>query len=326
VNNKEAVATQVLRPAQPSRVSVIVPTHNRPRLLQSALASIFRLSGPDLDLQVIVADDAPSVETRLVAAEFGARHITTIGHGAAAARNAGIREATGNFIAFLDDDDIWLPGHLRSHLALLEGNPALAAAVGQVQPVSVELEPIGSPWPESLPVDGTFFKSFLRECPQIGATIIRSSALSSVGFLDESLISDEDWDWHLRLSLNHRMGFVPIPCMLFRRRAPGTWDDLRWARLALMRRVFWRNARRAGGREPNLLSLVQMFLRHNGAFSEHFLLSARMHAANQDTPAARRAFSRAIFSSPAHVARALLRDGSTRHTGVTALLPARTPR
>jgi GT2 family glycosyltransferase len=168
--------------------------------------------------------------------------------------------------------------------------------VGQAQAVSVELEPIGTPWPECLPEDGRFFKNFLRACPQIGTTIIRTSAINSVGFLDESLESDEDWDWHLRVSLSHPMGFVPKPCVLFRRRAPGTRDDLRWERSALMRRVYLRNARRAGAHKPNALSLIQMFLRHNGVFAEHFLLSARMQAANKDAPAARRAFSPAIFS------------------------------
>jgi glycosyltransferase involved in cell wall biosynthesis len=274
VNNKEANPPRLEVAAQPSCVSVIIPTRNRPRLLHSALDSVFRLSGPDLNLQVIVVDDAPSEETRLVAAEFGARHVATIGRGAAAARNTGIREATDTFIAFLDDDDVWLPGHVRSHLALLEGNPALAAVVGQAQAVSVELEPTGSPWQECWPEDGRFFKNFLREYPQFGTTMIRTSAFNSVGFLDESLESDEDW--HLRLSLSHPMGFVPKPCVLFRRRAPGTWDDLRWERLALMRRVYLRNARRAGAHKPNAVSLIQMFLRHDGVFAEHFLLRARM--------------------------------------------------
>jgi cellulose synthase/poly-beta-1,6-N-acetylglucosamine synthase-like glycosyltransferase len=94
VNNKEAIPPRLEVAAQPSCVSVIIPTRNRPRLLHSALDSVFRLSGPDLNLQAIVVDDAPSEETRLVAAEFGARHVVTIGRGAAAARNTGIREAT----------------------------------------------------------------------------------------------------------------------------------------------------------------------------------------------------------------------------------------
>jgi GT2 family glycosyltransferase len=300
----------------PIRVSVIIPTKNRQQLLCDALTSVFRLSGPDLDLEVIVVDDASTDTTKAVAADFGVQYVGTVGHGAAASRNTGLREATGEFIAFLDDDDVWLGSHLRSHLELFSRDLTLAAVVGQVQAANAELEPFGCPWPASLPNDGYLFQSFLREYPQIGATVIRSSVVKTVGFLDESLSSDEDWDWHLRLALRHRIGFVPIPCALFRVRAAGSWDDLRWSRLAPMRQVYWRNVRRAGRHAPDAITIARTFLRHNGTFADSFLLSARMQAEARDVRATRRALARAVGASPVHVVRALIQDGATRRVAL----------
>jgi glycosyltransferase involved in cell wall biosynthesis len=297
-----------------AKVSVVIPTKNRAGLLRSALTSVLNLSGSDLDIEVIVADDGSTDGTAAVAGEFGAKVVRTVGHGAAASRNAGLRAAEGDFIAFLDDDDVWLANHLRPHLSMLLANPDLAAVVGQAQTADADLNPQGLPWPSSLPDDRDCFRSFLIQFPQIGATVIRATVLDTVGPLDEALTSDEDWDWHLRLALRHRVGFVAVPCVLFRRRGLGTWDDLRWSRLGLMRHVYWLNVRRAGRRAPNPAHLARIFLRHNGAFADYFLQSAWLKANAWDIRGARQALARAIYSSPVHVARATILKTSVRKT------------
>src|SRR5947209_8097109 len=92
---------------EPIRVSVIVPTKDRSGLLRQALASVRALEGPDLAIELIVADNGSTDDTAAVAHEFGARLVRTLTPGAAAARNAGLRVATGEYLAFLDDDDVW---------------------------------------------------------------------------------------------------------------------------------------------------------------------------------------------------------------------------
>ena len=96
-------------------------------------------------------------DTEQVARAPGTRYLRVTNPGAAATRNVGIRAATGEYIAFLDDNDVWLPGHLRPQLALLAVRPDLAACIGQVIPVDEEERPLADPYPPSLPADGDAF-------------------------------------------------------------------------------------------------------------------------------------------------------------------------
>lgn len=77
------------------KVSVIVPTCDRPALLRQALASIRALEGPDLAFEIFVGDNGSALETPIVAEEFGAIYLKTSTPGASAARNVGLRAATG---------------------------------------------------------------------------------------------------------------------------------------------------------------------------------------------------------------------------------------
>ena len=186
-------------PSRP-RVSVIIPTKNRSALLREALASVRALDGPDLELEIIVADNGSSDCTAQVAQDFGARFVQTLAPGAAAVRNAGLRVASGDYLAFLDDDDLWLPGHLRPHLAMLAAQPTYAAVVGQIIAVDAASHPSGAPYPVSLSRDGRVFADFLTYWPQIGATVARRTVLQTVGYFDEPLSGGEEWDWQLRQS------------------------------------------------------------------------------------------------------------------------------
>lgn len=304
-------------------VSVIVPTKDRCGLLREALASVRALEGDDLRLEVIVADNGSVDDTAVVAAEHGAVLVRTDTPGAAAARNAGMRAATGDYLAFLDDDDIWLPGNLRPHLALLASRPELDAVVGQVQLADERLDWRSAPYPTSMPGDGDVFASFLSGYPQIGATVARASVRETVGEFDESLLGSQDWDWHLRLALRHRVGFVAVPSVLFRQRQTGTYDDLGWRRLGYFRRVFWSNARRAGARRPPPRALARMYIAHSGPFYLGFVQSAQLQAGRGDRAGARRALWRGLRASPLHFTRDALRPGPLWPALTAAFLPRR---
>ena len=95
-------------------VSVVIPTRNRSQLLQRAIESVLRQTYDYLEILVI--DDASDDDTERVIAAFGDTRIRYMRHtgggGAAAARNVGIRAATGSVIGFLDDDDEWEPARV----------------------------------------------------------------------------------------------------------------------------------------------------------------------------------------------------------------------
>lgn len=293
-------------------VSVVIPTRNRETLLSETLTSVRALEGADLQIELIVVDNGSTDGTPAVAAAFNARFISVATRGASAARNAGFRIASGDYVTFLDDDDIWLPGHLRPHLAMLEAHPEFDVAVGQIQLTDAALAPIGAPYPASMPENGDAFGSFLTITPQVGATVARMCVRETVGYFDEALMSSEDWDWHLRLALNHCVGFVPVPSILFRQRLMSTFDDLHWMRMAYSRRVYVRNLRRAGHRRPPGWTMIRTYLRHRGEFYWYFAHSALNHAEAGERRALRRCVWRAIVASPLHAIHDLARRSEMR--------------
>src|ERR1700754_952847 len=133
------------------RVSVVVPTCNRTASLRKALASIRAVETPELELEILVADNGASPDTKTVADEFKAVYLKVEPKGPSEARNAGMFAATGEFIAFLDDDDVWLPGHLVPHLKMLDEQKQLDGVIGQAQYADEDLKPFGAPWPDMHP-------------------------------------------------------------------------------------------------------------------------------------------------------------------------------
>lgn len=110
-------------------VSVIIPTHNRPELLPEALASV--AAQTMTDWQAIIVDDAsnPAVNEQDIQARFGSkfqvlRH--AVAQGGPVAKNTGINAATGKYLAFLDDDDLFAPNYLASAIEVLEVHPQIS--------------------------------------------------------------------------------------------------------------------------------------------------------------------------------------------------------
>ena len=108
------------------RVSVIIPTYNYGRFLAEAIASVQRQTVQDLE--IIVVDDGSTDETPAVLSairEPRLRSLRIANGGISAARNTGLELATGEYLAFLDADDRWVPDKLERQLALMESEPGL---------------------------------------------------------------------------------------------------------------------------------------------------------------------------------------------------------
>ncbi len=105
------------------KVSVIIPTYNRAHFLCEALDSA--LSQTFKDFEIIIVDDGSTDNTKQVLEKYGSRiyYIYQENKGRAEARNTGIRRAKGEHIAFLDDDDIWLPNKLEKQVFFLDARP-----------------------------------------------------------------------------------------------------------------------------------------------------------------------------------------------------------
>ncbi|MEZ6030849.1 MAG: glycosyltransferase family 2 protein [Hyphomonadaceae bacterium] len=227
-----------------TQVSVIVPTCDRPKYLRQALASIRALETGALKFEILVGDNGKDPSSRAIAEEFGAIHMKVDRPGAGAARNAGLKAATGEFIAFLDDDDVWMAKNVVNHIAMLEADPKLDGVFGQIVCTDMDLRPIMEPWPSSAPDNSdALVKDMLSGYyPQLAGTVVRTRVRDEIGLFDESLLGDQDWDWQLRVARRRHVGFTPTQCVLFRQRPPGSFDKLRLRRLGFGRKVFFRHA------------------------------------------------------------------------------------
>jgi len=181
------------------RVSVIIPTYNRARVVSKAIDSV--LAQTYRDFEVIVVDDASTDDTAQVLARYGDR-IRVIRRqtngGPGAARNDGIKASEGEFIAFLDSDDLYLPCRLRISVEALDAAPDYGGAYANMLKVAP---------------DGALLTSWLSEVAQealnTNTATIRRHCFDEVGLFDESLHRFEDV--HMWLRLTHRYPFLCIP-------------------------------------------------------------------------------------------------------------------
>jgi hypothetical protein len=133
--------------------------------------------------------------------------------GPAVARNAGIAASKGRYIAFLDDDDIWLPHRLRVQLPILESHPTVGVVYGQ-HVARRDNEVYDSPWPHdaSRPPSGNVFALFLMEdFISVDTLLVRREWLEKVKGFDEAIETMEHYDLCLRLAFHVPFHYIPGP-------------------------------------------------------------------------------------------------------------------
>lgn len=171
-------------------LSVIVPVFNGERFLGQALESILRQQ--PRDAEIIVMDDGSTDGTAKIARahEDRIRYGYQENMGPSAARNAGLALARGEFIGFLDADDIWPPGSLTCLLEILHEEPAVDVVIGKSQFLKVRT---GDKQPDEC---DEVLKP--RTYLQLGSGLFRRTAFEKVGLFNTDLRFSEDLDWFLR--------------------------------------------------------------------------------------------------------------------------------
>jgi len=190
------------------RVSVVIPAYNREATVARAMHSVLNQSVRDLEL--IVVDDASTDGTVGAVEAVGDTRVRLLSHEtnrrAGAARNTGIRAATGAYVAFLDSDDEWLPGKLERQLATMDGTPGMGASCTGY--LIVDGEEVFSKVPSLLTYRDIFMGCDLSP----GTTlVVRRGVFDEVGLNDEAFYRYEDWDWVLRYAKLHPMGLIEEP-------------------------------------------------------------------------------------------------------------------
>lgn len=201
-------------------VSVIVPTYNRANLLREALDSIVSQegAGQQFETEIIVVDDVSTDATAEVVTHYpNIRYIRlTQKRDLAGARNVGLAASHGGYVAFLDDDDLWLPHKLRVQLPVLAAHPEAGAVYSHVIVRTDGQEWVYPDAPQ--PPSGAIYRPLLRGnvCGNVLGFLLRRSALEAAGLFDETLIAAEDYDLWLRLAFRFPVLFLPGPVGVFR--------------------------------------------------------------------------------------------------------------
>ena len=190
-------------------VSVIIPTYNSAAYLPQAIASV--LEQDFEDREVIVVDDGSTDDTPDAIRPFlrQVRYVRQENGGNAAARNRGVAEARGEWLAFLDADDLWLPGKLSRQLADLGDHPQARWSFTGAE----KLLPCGTR--EAFPPDppaGELWNSLVR-CQPFGAShsglMVQRSCFNEIGGFDETLRLSVDWDLFIRLAERFELRSLP---------------------------------------------------------------------------------------------------------------------
>lgn len=198
-----------------TKVSVIIPTHNRAEFLRSAIASVIKQTFKNLE--IIVADDNSRDNTREVVRSFQDRRIKYIwkenNNGPSATRNAAILASEGEYIAFLDDDDEWLPDKLQKQVKLLgKSLPSICGVYSNRLVIDKSSDKIISANPRSEKLSGNLLYQLAIGSPiHTSSVLVRKMCLEEVGLFDETISYMEDRDLWIRLSLNWGFEYIDEP-------------------------------------------------------------------------------------------------------------------
>lgn len=217
------------------KISVIIATFNRPHLLPRAVESARRAG---TDVEVIVVDDASAEETaEMCRALDGINYIRVErNQRLGGARNVGILASSGEFITFLDDDDVRLPGSLDLQAAALEAAPEAGLVYGQTLIGDQDCAPTGHVYPNPCPRGDAFWE--LLESNFIGcpAALFRRSCLYRVGLPGSDIPGIEDWDLWVRIAELYPVAAVEQPVVIYRRATPESGQFTSYAS-EMMRRI-----------------------------------------------------------------------------------------
>jgi glycosyltransferase involved in cell wall biosynthesis len=196
-------------------VSVIIPTYNRGWTIKEAVESVFAQDTEDYEL--LVVDDGSTDNTADILRSYGSdiKVIRQSNKGVSAARNAGIAASSGQLLAFLDSDDLWLPAKLSRQVEFFSSKPE--AVINQTQELWIRNGRRVNPKKRHHKFSGPIFERSLALClVSPSAVMIRKGLFETIGGFDESLPACEDYDFWLRVSCRYPVDLIDTPLIIKR--------------------------------------------------------------------------------------------------------------
>ena len=216
-------------------ISVVIPAHNAERYLQRAVSSVRAQTLAAAEL--VVVNDGSTDGTAAVIADAGGNRVleTSFGHGGLA-RNAGVEEASGRWIAFLDADDFWEPDHLERSLGLLEAAPGQVGTINHFVAESVDGQrqergtlppPFAEPaWGLS---DGDYLDHYAAAgwFPGMTAAVVDRQRFLEVGGFSADMPRRHDLEMWLRLVRGRTWAWDSKPTSVYQKNTPGSISSAR---------------------------------------------------------------------------------------------------
>lgn len=192
------------RPSTPARaaaaplVSIIIPCYNAEQYLREAIESVLRQS--HAPVEILVVDNGSTDRSGQIAQQYPVRYLRLDAPNLCAARNAGIRESSGAYLAFLDADDRLMPRGIEAGVRLLEERPEYAMTVGDH--VFISRDGAWHSGSSKKCLQGSHYGELLRSnfIEMISSALFRRSLFERVGLFDVSLRAAEDYDLYLRIA------------------------------------------------------------------------------------------------------------------------------
>jgi glycosyltransferase involved in cell wall biosynthesis len=195
--------------------SIIIATHSRPHLLGRAVESA-RAAGDDIEIVVV---DASTDQTENVGRALPDIKYVRLERNqrVAGARNIGLLVSSGEYVTFLDDDDLRLPGTLNEQVRLLRANPDAGLVYGQAIVGDKSAEQV---YPLDCPQGDVFWQLLTQNFIPCGSAVFRRSCVDRIGVLDSYLAGIDDWDLWVRIAELHQVIALAKPVMIWRRSTP----------------------------------------------------------------------------------------------------------
>lgn len=246
-------------------ISVILPTFNRAQFISQAIESALRQTHPPDE--IIIIDDGSTDDTGKIVAGFGKKikYVWQQNQGPAAARNHGMRLARGDFFAFLDSDDLWMPNKIKAQLAFFSQNPEvdfvfadMANFTGDEKSVSPEVKNIelhNYLIANATNLTDLFAWLVIENVVPTPTVMCKRSAALAVGDFNETLRIAEDLNYWLRASEKCRWGFTNDVLLLRRRHESNLIGDSNHRNEALLK-VLNEAAKQPIAQTPRLQRLI----------------------------------------------------------------------
>lgn len=200
-------------------VSAAIPVYNNEAYIEDAVKSV--LAQTLLPTEIIVVDDGSTDGTAAALKSYRDRikYVYQTNRGEPAARNRGIQEASSEYIAFLDGDDLWHPNKLELQMEYLRKHPDCGLAYTDMSTFD-ERGIIDASVKErlrvALPSGRIFDELFMRALFGSGSVVFRKDCVDKVGYFDEALLVGSDYEMWLRISRHFDVGAVDQPLLMYR--------------------------------------------------------------------------------------------------------------